>query len=42
MSTALLHIELDKTEHCDPDLIARQSWDGGIELGADRRLHFLG
>jgi hypothetical protein len=42
ISTAMFPTGLDKNEHCAPDLIARPNWNGAVELGADRRLHFLG
>ncbi|WP_354254893.1 hypothetical protein [Bradyrhizobium sp. F1.13.3] len=42
MTTEIFSTELDQTEHCDPDLNAREDWDGAVELCADRKLHFLG
>ncbi|MBR1165215.1 hypothetical protein [Bradyrhizobium elkanii] len=42
ISTDLVITNLERSEYCDADLDARSEWNGAVELGNDRRLHFLG
>lgn len=42
IASFLFTTDLDRQEHCDPTLDAREPWNGTVELGPDRKLHFLG
>lgn len=42
MASEIFTTDLDRVQHSAPELAARESWDGAVELGPDRKLHFLG